>query len=190
MAEEKGKERKEPIEDDDKETVTLMIEHRLPWLIIGMFGGIGATLLSAKFEALLATNIRLAFFIPVIVYMADAVGTQTETVYVRNLTTRTVKFHTYLLKEFILGNVIGLFFGVGIALFAYMWFKDIGTAFTVGYSMFATMGTAPLVALIVPTIIKKEHKDPAVGAGPFTTVIQDLLSLLIYFYIASIIILK
>lgn len=99
------------LEDDDKESMSLMIEHRLPWLILGLIGGILATLLSARFEAILLKNIQLAFFIPIIVYLADAVGTQTESIYIENLTRRKVKFHVYLLKEFILGNIIGALFG-------------------------------------------------------------------------------
>lgn len=89
------------LEDDSKESVSLMIEHRLPWLLLGLGGGILATILAARFEKLLSANIQLAFFIPVIVYMADAMGTQTENVYIRNLTTKKVQFHIYLLKEFI-----------------------------------------------------------------------------------------
>ncbi len=83
---------------------------------------------------------------------------------------------------------IGALFGVIMGSFAYMWFHIAETAFTVGLAMFITMSTAPVISLIVPTIIKKEHKDPAVGAGPFTTVIQDLISLLVYFFIATVII--
>lgn len=183
-----SQERKVTIEDDDKEPMSLMIEHRLPWLAIGLLGGIAATLLSSKFASVLETDISLAFFIPVIVYLADAVGTQTESVYIENLTRRKVHFSVYLVKEFVLGNVMGLLFGACISLFAFFWFKSPHTAVTVGLATYATMATAPLVALAVPTIIWKEHKDPTVGAGPFVTVIQDLVSLLLYFFIATMII--
>lgn len=178
------------IEDDAKEPMSLMIKHRLPWLIIGLFGGVLATVISSRFEVILEKNIHLAFFIPVIVYLADAVGTQTESVYIENLTRKKVNFRIYLIKEFFLGNIIGFFFGLLIGVFAYFWFKSIDTAFTVGYSMFLTMGIAPITALIVPTILWREHKDPAVGSGPFVTVLQDLFTLMIYFYIASIIIFR
>ncbi len=178
------------IEDDDKESMSLMIRHRLPWLVVGLIGGMLATLLSSRFEETLKKNIHLAFFIPVIVYLADAVGTQTESVYIENLTRRKVHFRVYLLKEFILGNTIGAFFGLLSGLFAFLWFGSVETAFTVGYAMFVTMGIAPIIALIVPTIIWREHKDPTVGTGPFVTVLQDLISLSMYFYIASIIILN
>ena len=85
--------------------------------------------------------------------------------------------------------VLGALFGIAIGVFAYLWFGDYKTATTVGLAMFTTMAISPIIALTVPEILFKEHKDPAIGAGPFATVIQDLLSLLIYFTIASIIVL-
>jgi magnesium transporter len=177
------------LEDDNKEPVKLMVRHRLPWLIIGLFGGMLATLLSSHFEELLTKNIQLSFFIPVIVYMADAVGTQTESVIVRNLARRKVHFGTYLFKEFLLGTMLGAGFGLAIGLFAFAWFHSWQTAMTVGYAMFITMSIAPVVALIIPEVLWREHADPAIGSGPFATVIQDLLSLLIYFFVAALIIL-
>lgn len=178
------------LEDDNKETVRLMVRHRLPWLAIGLTGGIIATLISSQFEDLLAANIQLSFFIPVIVYMADAVGTQTESVLVRNLGRTKVHFTVYLLKEFMLGTFLGAGFGFVTGLFAYFWFNSFSTAMTVGYAMFFTMSIAPVMALIIPEILWKRHADPAIGSGPFATVIQDLLSLIIYFTVATMIIFK
>jgi len=183
---------KNPIEyeDEAKERVTLLIEHRLPWLVLGLVGGILATFISSRFEQLLSQNIQIAFFIPIIVYMADAVGTQTETVYVRNLGKKGVSFGTYVFKELLLGISIGVMFGIITGIFSYVWFQTFSTSLTVGLAMFSTIATAPLIALLVPTLLQKEHKDPSVGAGPFTTVVQDLLSLSMYLAIASFIILK
>ena len=75
----------DPLEDDAKEPVKLMVEHRLPWLAIGLAGGLLATVLASRYEKLIAANLELTFFIPVIVYMADALGHQAENVFVRNL---------------------------------------------------------------------------------------------------------
>lgn len=173
------------LEDDAREPETFLVLHRLPWLVVGLLGGMLATLIASRFETLIATNINLAFFIPVIVYMADAVGSQTETIYVRNLAKKQISFLSYALKEFVLGVLLGSFFGIMVAIFSYFWFKNAATSITVGLAMFASMAIAPVVALIVPTILQKYKYDPAVGAGPFTTIMQDLLSLLIYFSIAS-----
>lgn len=178
------------LEDDTKEPMSLMIEHRLPWLVIGLVGGLGLTFISARFEELLSQNIALAFFIPVIVYMADAVGSQTEAVYIRNLNKKRTKFSVYLVKEVALGILLGILFGALTAAFAYLVFHSFDTAASVGLAMAVTMGTAPILALVVPTVLKMEHKDPAVGTGPFVTVVQDFMSLLIYFVTATIIIFK
>lgn len=178
------------LEDDAKEKEVLLIEHRLPWLILGLFGGILATVFSASFEDLLAQNIQLAFFIPIIVYMADAIGTQTQTVYVRNMGKRREIFHKYIFKELLLGLLLGFLFGAITGLFSYIWFQSFETSLTIGMAMFLTMATAPVLGIVIPELIRKFHKDPAVGAGPFTTVLQDLLSLLIYFTIATIILFR
>lgn len=177
-------------EDDAKEKVTLLIEHRLPWLTLGLVGGVAATFISSRFETLLSQNIQIAFFIPVIVYMADAVGTQTETVYVRNLGKKGVTFMSYFFKELLLGLSVGALFGLATGIFSYLWFHSFSTSLTVGLAMFFTITSAPIIALTVPTLLKKEHKDPSVGAGPFTTVVQDLLSISIYLAIASFVILR
>lgn len=178
------------LEDDVKEKEVLLIEHRLPWLVLGLAGGIIATYLSAHFEELLQKNIHLAFFIPVIVYMADAVGTQTQTVFVRNMGKHRSLFRKYVFKEVLLGLFLGLLFGSIIGSLSFLWFNSFETSLTIGLSMFTTIATAPFIALVIPEMIRKIHKDPAVGSGPFTTVLQDLLSLVIYFAIATIIILN
>lgn len=178
------------LEDDTKEPMSLMFEHRLPWLIVGLLGGIGLTYISSRFEALLAKNLELAFFIPIIVYMADAVGSQTEAVYIRNLNKKRTHFSVYLIKEVGLGTFLGILFGTITWSFTYIVFNSFETALSVGLAMAVTMATAPILALIVPTILKREHKDPAVGSGPFVTIIQDFLSLFIYFVIATIILLQ
>lgn len=177
-------EEKITFEDDTKEKVVPLIEHRFPWLIIGLVGGIIAVIVSSSFGRLLEKNIQLAFFIPVIVYMSAAVGSQTGTIYVRNLVKKDVSFSKYFLKELILGTFLGAFFGILLGGFAYFWLKDIQIAFTVGLAMFATILTAPIIALLIPTVLFKEHTDPAVGAGPFSTVIQDITSIFIYLLIA------
>ncbi|MBI2028030.1 MAG: magnesium transporter [Candidatus Levybacteria bacterium] len=178
------------LEDDAKERVSLLIRHRVPWLFVGLTGGMIAAIFASQFEKVLLQNLDLAYFIPVIVYMADAVGHQTEEVYIRNLGKERISFVKYLFKELLLGLFLGLIFGICLGVFALIWFKSFPISLTVGLAMFISMAIAPAVSLIMPTILQKEHKDPAVGSGPFTTAIQDLISLLIYFSIASVIIFK
>ena len=107
-----------------------------------------------------------------------------------NLGKEKIHFLKYLLKEIMLGLFLGGIFGVCFGTFALIWFKSSAIAITVGTAVFASMAIAPAVSLIMPTILQKEHKDPALGSGPFTTILQDLISLSIYFLIASLIIFK
>jgi len=174
---------------DTHERLKTIIRERLPWLISGLVIGTGASFFVSRFEAVLTEKISLAFFIPVIVYMSDAVGTQTETIFVRDLTDHRANFGKYLKKEFSIGLVLGLILGISVGVIAFLWLRDADLALTVGLAMGLNVSLAPLVATIVPEFIFKSHNDPALGAGPFTTVIQDSISLLIYFVVASIILL-
>lgn len=177
--------------DDATEEVGLLIRIRLPWLILGLVFGIIITFMISRFETVLNEQVSLAFFIPVIIYMSDAFGTQTETIYVRNLSLKQAKFSVYLVKELLLGLVVGSISGLLLGLFALIWIQSPAIAFTVGLALFASITSAAIVALIVPTLLHKLVRiDPAVGAGPFTTVLQDMISLLMYFAIASAIILR
>src|SRR3989344_3611495 len=177
------------ITDDTKDKLFLLIEERLPWLVLGLIGGIIVTILVSKFEAILSKNISLAFFLPVIVYMSDAIGTQTENIYVRNLAKFKDNFFQYFIKELMVGVVFGVIFGGLLGAFANFWLGSFNVALIVATAMFINGIIAPVVALIVPELLFKEHKDPALGAGPFTTILQNLISLSVYLLVASIIIL-
>lgn len=171
--------------DDLRESVGFLLRLRLPWLIAGLMGGFGASVLISKYEAVLASDVRLAFFLPVIVYLSDAVGTQTETIYVRNLADKKGYFHTYLVKESFLGVLFGIVFGFLTFGFTYLWFDNVSLSSVVAMAMAASVALAPIVALLTAKLFQTEHQDPAVGAGPFKTIFQDVISIVIYFVIAS-----
>lgn len=173
---------------EKKEPVGYLFRHRFPWLALGLLGGMGTSVIISKYETMLAQDVRLAFFIPIIVYMSDAVGTQTETLYVRGLVKRHEKFYVSLLKEIALGLGLGLIFGVALGLFAGIWLHSFAIGATTGLAMFISVALAPILALIIPAVLAKERYDPAFGAGPFATIIQDLVSILVYFAIATFII--
>jgi len=176
------------LEDDVKERLGLLIGERLPYLLLGLCGGILVTILVSRFEDILSKNIALAFFLPVIVYMSDAIGTQTENIYVRHLAKFKDNFLAYLVKEVLIGLSFGIIFGLLLSFFAKFWVHSDQVALTVGISMLINGTLAPVMALIVPEIIFKEHKDPALGSGPFTTILQNLISLSVYLCVAALII--
>ena len=175
--------------DDDEDSIMYLARLRIPSLVIGLVLGFALSFLTSRFEQVLAKDIRIAFFIPFIVYMADAVGTQTQGIYVRDLRTGKASFKKYLLKESALGFVLGLGSSILSGVVTYIWFRSYDIVLAVSLSMFAAVLVAPLVALLVTEILQLEHSDPAVGSGPIATVIQDTLSILIFGLIASAIIL-
>lgn len=176
--------------DDATERVSQLIKLRLPWLILGLVGGIVTTLFIGQFERLLSEQIQLAFFIPIIVYLSDAIGTQTEDIYIRNLARKRVRFIKYFTKEFFLGLIFGAIFGVCVGFFSFIWLGDFQISLSVGLAMFLSASIATLIAIIIPTVFFEENTDPATGSGPIKTVIQDFVSILIYFLISSFIILR
>lgn len=166
-------------------TIGVLARLRLPSLAIGLVLGMVLSFVTSGFEDVLAKNVEAVFFIPFIVYMADAMGTQTQTIYTRDLTRGKAKFLTYLVKESILGLLVGAFFGLIAMAAAFLWFKSRELAMVVGISTFAATGSAPLISLVVAEVLELEHQDPAVGAGPIATVIQDTISVTLYGLIAS-----
>lgn len=176
-------------ENTVKEPIEHLISDRLPWLFLGLVGGVVTTFIISKYEALLAVDIRLTFFIPIIVYLSDAVGTQTETIYIRILGKEKVNFQRYLWKETVVGLGLGIVFGLLLGFFTALWLKSIALGLTIGLTLFINQTLAPALAVTIPNLLRRSHSDPALGAGPVATIIQDLLCVLIYFLVASIIIL-
>ncbi|MBI4133521.1 magnesium transporter [Candidatus Uhrbacteria bacterium] len=162
-----------------------LLRRRLPWLLIGLGGALVATLVVRSFGGVLEHELALAFFIPLIVYMSDAMGTQTQTLYIRGLAIEEIPLKKFLLRELGIGASIGLICALIIFGFAWFAFRTPGVAWTVAIALFITMLSASLFAIIITSLLVKTKNDPALGGGPFATVIQDILSLVIYFLIAS-----
>jgi len=171
--------------DDDLYSVRVLALMRIPPLILGLVLGFVLSFVTSGFKELLEKDVQIVFFIPFVVYMADAVGTQTQTIYVRDLIRGKARFLTYLLKETGLGLILGSLFGMVSFVIVSLWLKSFSLALAVGVSTLAAVGSAPLVALIVTELLELEHKDPAIGAGPIATVVQDSISVVVYGVIAS-----
>jgi len=183
----------QPITDIVKFSATRLVKVRLPWLIVGLVGGMFATLIVRFFEGALLEKLALAFFIPVIVYMSDAymsdaVGTQTETLFIRALVIEKIDLGKYLAKEIVVGFLLGSVLGVLLFAYSMAVFGDLNVSIIVGLSIIISSIFSVVIATLVPLILRRFGKDPAIGAGPFTTIAQDILALLIYFVIAAVII--
>ena len=170
-----------------KERVTQRLLHRLPWLLVGLAGAMCSALLVGAFERELSANVLIAFFVPGLVYMADAVGTQTETVLIRAMAAG-VSARSVLAGELLTGVIVGAVVGSLFVVFALVGWGEADVALAVGLALFASCSIATVVAITLPAIIQRLGHDPAFGSGPLATVIQDLLSILVYFAVVVVIV--
>ena len=165
-----------------------IIKARIPWLIIGLIIGISASFVVSRFEETLQKHTALAFFISMVAYMSDSIGTQTETIFIRAQTILKFNVFNYIVREYIIGLIIGSILGLIAGTFAYFLSGSIEIGLILGLSLLISMSFSTVLACVTPLVLKGLGKDPAVGSGPFTTAIQDMVSLLIYFSVAMIII--
>jgi magnesium transporter len=170
-----------------EEPVRRRFWHRLPWLLLGLCGALFAADLIGRFEDVLRANVVLAFFLPGIVYLADAVGTQTETVIVRGLSLGVPMRHM-VARELVAGIVIGVALGTIASPLVWWLWQDADLALSVGVSVFAAASTSTVAAMLLPWTLERVGLDPAFGSGPLATVIQDLLSIYIYLIVTTVMI--
>jgi len=160
---------------------------RTPWLILGLFGGIFAAEIVEFFETTLKAHFILAAFIPLIVYMSGAVGAQTETLFIRSLALNTqFGVKKYLFRDIKVGFLMALVLGTLLSFLSIFWLNSpyyIGLI--LGVSLFLAILMAILIGIFIPFLLQKLKRDPAIGSGPFGTIIRDILSLIIYFSVAS-----
>ena len=166
-----------------EEAIPRRLWHRLPWLLIGLLGAMASAAIVGSFEEKIRDEVLLALFVPAVVYMADAVGTQTEMVVIRGMSVG-ISLRDFVLRELASGLVIGVLVGVLFFPFAYAVWGDGGVAATVAVALFVSCSVATVVAMALPYAIAHFGGDPAFGSGPLATVIQDLLSILAYFSVA------
>lgn len=156
------------------------VRHRLPWLLAGLGGAGVATFAMASFESTLNAHIAVAFFVPGIVYLADAIGTQSEAVAVRGLSLTRTGIRHLLGGELRTGMAIGALLGLVAYLPIWVAFGDARLAAAVAIAIFAAGAMAAALGLMLPWLLARLGRDPALGSGPLATVIQDILSLLVY----------
>jgi len=169
-----------------KQSILKSFAHRFPWLFLGLIGGVLAAKIVEGFEKTLTENLILAAFIPVIVYMADAVGTQMESFIIRDLAIEgKIKFHKYFFRQFTVVFLIGIVSSSLLYIAANFFYKDVNISFVLAVALFAAIMSSLFTGLIIPYIFRRSRIDPANVSGPIATIIQDLLSIVIYFLVAE-----
>ena len=161
------------------------VRHRLPWLLVGLGGSALATAAMAAMETTLQANVAIAFFVPALVYLADAIGTQTEAVAVRGLSLTRTGLAPLLAGELRTGLLLGAI--LGLLSFGPVWlaFGDVRLAAAVALAICAAGTVANGIGLLFPWLLKRLDFDPAYGTGPASTVVQDVCTILVYFAVVK-----
>ena len=155
--------------------------HRLPWLFVGLAGSMVATLVMSRFEAALAAQPAIAFFVPALVYLADAIGTQSEAVAVRGLSLSHAGLARLVGGELRTGLLIGGALAAAALPLVWLFVGDLRLALAVAAALAGAGAVACGIGLLLPWLLGALRIDPAYGAGPLATIVQDVLTLLIYF---------
>ncbi|MFP7479704.1 magnesium transporter [Terribacillus saccharophilus] len=161
---------------------------RLPWLVVLLFLGMITASLISRFENTLSQVAILASFIPLIGGMGGNTGTQALAVAVRGMATGDVAKRgkmRMVMREGLTGIMTGLSCGIVITVVVAFWQQDFFLGLLVGLSIFATLIIATLAGAIIPLLMHKLNIDPAIASGPFITTINDIISILIYFGLAT-----
>lgn len=174
-------------EHASREWVGRRLVHRLPWLLVGLVGALAAAGLMSGFEERLRSNLTLALFVPGVVYLADAVGTQTEALVIRGLSVG-VGIREVAIRELVTGILAGVILGGLFLPIGLLIWGDAAVVTSVAIALAAACATANAVAMVLPGIFDRLSIDPAFGSGPLATVVQDLLSILIYLGVAVLIV--
>jgi len=176
------------VEADD--SILELTRARLPWLFLGLVGGIGAFIIMEGFKDLFTGKaVILFFFTPLIAAMAGNVGVQSSAIIVQGLANDDVRgsVNSRLIKEMLLAALNGVILAMFLFLFVWAVEGEMITALAISVSLVAVIIVAGLIGTFVPLFLNKRGIDPAIATGPFITTSNDILGILLYFWIAKMI---
>tara|TARA_B000000477_G_scaffold3266_1_gene3030 strand:- start:6624 stop:7556 length:933 start_codon:yes stop_codon:yes gene_type:complete len=174
---------------DVDDTIFELTRARLPWLIVGLIGGIGAAFIMGGFDEILAQYEILFYFTPLIAAMAGNVGVQSSAIIVQGLANNDIKgsINNRLIKETLLSVLNGIILAVIFFLFIYFWQSDLRLSLALSISLVCVIIVAGIIGTFIPLFLNKRGIDPAIATGPFITTSNDIFGILIYFVIAKLI---
>ncbi len=175
------------VEADD--SIWELTRARLPWLFLGLLGGVGAAAIMGGFEEMIAKHAILFFFTPLIAAMAGNVGVQSSAIIVQGLANDDLKgsISNRLIKEMLLATLNGLILAAILLLFTWWWNGNFYTALAISLSLVAVIIVAGIIGTFIPLFLDKRGIDPAIATGPFITTSNDIFGILIYFWIAKLV---
>ena len=179
----------EGIEADDN--IFKQTRARLPWLLIGMFGGLGAAGIISGFQGAMAVFPKLLLFVPLIQATAGNVGVQSSAIVVQGLANGSLKGNIIakrLLKETSLALVNGISIAMIVFIISSVWFDtSYMESLSIGVALISVILLAAMIGTVIPIVLDKNNIDPAVATGPFITTSNDVFGILTYFLIAKVI---
>ena len=177
------------VEADD--SILELTKARLPWLVLGLFGGLASVFILEDFEDLMADpQVKaLFFFTPLIAAMAGNVGVQSSAIIVQGLANDIVKGSLWsrLLKEVGLSLINGIALGALVMVFGAIMGYSTAFSLTIAVSMLSVIIIAALIGTFVPIILDKRGIDPAIATGPFITTSNDIFGIFLFFYLSKLI---
>jgi magnesium transporter len=175
------------VEADD--SIWELTRARLPWLFLGLLGGVGAAAIMGGFEELIRQHAILFFFTPLIAAMAGNVGVQSSAIIVQGLANDDLKgsIGNRLIKEMLLAALNGLILAAILLLFTWWYNGSLYTSIAISLSLVTVIIVAGIIGTFIPLFLHKQGIDPAIATGPFITTSNDIFGILIYFWIAKLI---
>ena len=177
------------VEADD--TIFELVRARLPWLFLGLLGGLGSVFILQDFEDIMnEPQLRnLFFYTPLIAAMAGNVGVQSSAIIVQGLANDVVKGSLFnrLVKEIGLSLINGFALAIVIIIFGLISQQEFNVSLTIAGSMMLVIVVAALVGTFIPIILDKRGIDPAIATGPFITTANDIFGIFLFFYIAKLV---
>ena len=177
-------------EVEANDSIFQLTKARLPWLFLGLLGGIGSVFILKDFEQIMnEPNLRnLFFYTPLIAAMAGNVGVQSSAIIVQGLANDLVKgsLLSRLIKEVGLSLINGLALAIILIVFGQIVNQDLLMSLTIAGSMMGVIVIAALVGTFIPIFLDKQGIDPAIATGPFITTANDIFGIFLFFYIAKI----
>ena len=175
------------VEADD--SIWELTRARLPWLFLGLVGGVGAAAIMGSFEEMISKHAILFFFTPLIAAMAGNVGVQSSAIIVQGLANDDLKgsVGNRLVKEMLLALLNGVALATVLLVFTWFWKGDFLTAVAISLSLVAVILVAGFIGTFIPLFLHKRNIDPAIATGPFITTSNDIFGILIYFWIAKVV---
>lgn len=173
---------------ETSDNVFIQTAARLPWLLIGMLGGLANSVILGGFENNLAANPKMALFIPLIGGTGGNVGIQSSAIVVQGLANNSLKQENIvpqILKEGLVSLINASIISIVVFIYNFFMLGDKGITASVSLSLFAVVMFASIFGTLLPMTLNRMKIDPALATGPFITISNDIIGMMIYMFIAS-----